>query len=159
MFESLKSNLKWLAALIVACCLAFGAGYAYKEPTVQVEEKIVEKVIEKIVEVEKKKKQKVTKVTQKPDGTTTTTVIDTTEDTNTVAQESDHTTEHTQTKPGSGDAYRPTYSAGVDAVTDFKSLSPSYRVSLGYRVLGNAWVTSSFDIQRTELSAGVRVDF
>lgn len=166
MLDHLKANLKWLAAIIVACSIAFGAGWYSKKPVevVQVEERVVEKVVEKIVEIEKKKQQKVTKVTKKPDGTTTTTIIDTNTETSVSEKgktsELDREASTTTEKPAAlGDAYRPSFSAGVEAVTDFKELSLSYRASLGYRILGNAWLQGSYDVKRNELGAGVRIDF
>lgn len=158
------SAIKWIAAMIIACAIAFGAGWASKKPqeVVRVEEKVVERVVEKIIEVEKKKQQKVTKITQKPDGTTTTTIIDTTTETN--ISERDSRTEResnttSNTERIAGEAYRPTYSIGAEAVTDFQSLEVTYRMNLGYRILGNAWVSGGYDHKRNELGAGIRVDF
>jgi len=164
MFEQIKQKAKWISVALAACIISFLIGWNAKKPTevIQVEEKIVEKVVEKIVEVEKKKQQKITKITKKPDGTTTTTTIDTSSEVSVSEKDNSssiekNTTEHIEKPSEAG--YRPSYSAGIETTTDFSSLDMSYRVNVGYRVLGNAWITSGYSIKENEFGIGIRVDF
>lgn len=164
MFENIKQKAKWIAVAIAACVISFLIGWNSKKPSeiIQVEEKIVEKVVEKIVEVEKKKQQKITKITKKPDGTTTTTTIDTSSEISVAEKDSSssvekNTTQNTE-KAGTS-IYMPQYSAGIEAIPDISSLDVSYRVGAGYRVLGNMWIIGGYSINSNELGVGLRVDF
>jgi len=170
MLDTIKQKLRTILMALAALAVAYGAGWASKKPQeiIQVEEKIVEKVVEKIVEVERQRleKKKITKVTTRADGSTTTTTIDSV--TGETLSSSDHETSSeseqskktSSQKPAGGDgSYRPNYSAGVEAVTDFKSLDPTYRATIGYRILGNMWGTSGYHLENNELSLGLRIDF
>lgn len=148
------SKLQWIGIAIVACLISFGAGWATKKTTHTVEERIVEKVVERIVEIEKKQQQRTVSTTKTPDGTTTTTVTDT--NTEVAVRKSEKAIEKSSEKAR---VYQPNYSVGASATTDFTSLTPSYRVEAGYRVLGNAWATTGYSLKSHELSLGLRIDF
>lgn len=168
MLNQIKQNLRWILAAIAACVVSFGIGWMSKTPEqiVKIEEKIVEKVVEKVTETEKTKSEqkKVTKVITKPDGTTETTttevVSDTSEKIAEKEKESDKISEKDSVaKTTPTDTWRPNYSIGVEASTDFPDLDLMYRVTAGYRLFGNLWLSGGYHFQHKEVSVGLRVDF
>jgi hypothetical protein len=159
----LKSNWRPLAVLVLMVGCFFVGRVSVGTGTDKTTDKVTEQVATDVSEKDTTEKQAdvVTTVTTKPDGTTVKTTVDHTKttgqkskttDTKLVSKES-----KSESKPAAADPYRPNWSAGAGAWSG-TDLKPYYEGSVGYRVLGNAWVQAGFNTHR-ELGAGLRIDF
>ncbi len=143
---------------------AFGLGLSMRqEPDVQI------KVEEKIVYRERnisndeiiQNNDKTTVVEKRPDGTTITSMTDQGRS-RTISRrwaEIDTTMDKKFSKRVSSS---PQFSVGVSAHKDLAELLspvPRYEFEFGRRIVGNAWITGSFDVQKKGAGVGVRMEF
>lgn len=144
---------------LTALALSFTAGYVARKPEVVVETKTEVKT--EVKEVEKIVRQVVKEKTTKPDGTVIErTTKNTQSDTTTRSKaRSDEVAQVVAPAPASS-SLRPDYSVGAKWTPrwDQPEAQPN-AVEVGYRVLGNAWVTGEYDWRDRDVSVGIRVEF
>ena len=155
-----------ILAIIVVLCTTFGIAYWEGRNSVAPE-------IQTVIQKEKADTQivyrdrivTVTKViTKKPDGTTTETDTTKTEESNKETdKEVDTSTDSKQIVPTNLEP--PKYSLGVRYIAEYKDLFPAptggslanWEGSLGYRVIGPAWLDVSAGEKR--LGLGIRIEW
>jgi len=179
-FELLKKH--WRAFLVSLSILCAGIiGYHYGKHSVLTQTQIVSSATTSSQtsqnthsQVQKNiisKHHQVIIIDKKPSGETITTIRN--DDTKHINDKTNHTTNKTTNATSSttkkivptlvaqSDAYRPNYSLGLDWTPKYVSTlkESEYTVNAGYRMIGNLWLTSQFNIQRHEAAVGFRIDF
>lgn len=167
--------IKFKKEILIFVCL-FGAltgGYFWGqesvEPKVIIETKIVEKIKEKIitVEIEKKetKTEKITTITEKPDGTKETKITEkskSTTDTNSKSDKNSTKNKTTTSKPKviyTKNDYRVGVHAGSVISKTIDTGNLKYSMSASVRVLGDIWLETYYQHPDKDISLGIAVEF
>lgn len=158
------SQYKMYIVFVAICAVVgmscwWGGYYAHKPETITKTQTItVEKIVEKQVAVTDHSTTEI--VIKKPDGTTETTVVhnDINTSENTKIQEKDKIVAKDETKETA--ISQPKYSVGAQAQVDpMNPLKPSYNATIGYRILGNAWVDALYNMGHKEVAIGFSIKF
>lgn len=161
--EILKKYWKYL--LVLGACVASYIAGARLQPgkeTIVFKDKIVEKVVE--VEAKTTKRNKVTTIDKKTDGSSVTTITENKETTE--KRQSEKNRKEVVDSKAKGPALAatgPAYSLGLSVQTplalDPKRFDPHYRLELGRRMVGDLWVEASYGVQDHSIGLGVRYEF
>ena len=162
---------KYLYSLAVVGLLAisFWMGTKSVDPEVKVETKVVEKVVEKIVEVEvnkeSEKKNKSTKIIEKPDGTKITEITETSEkETKTANKKNSDSEKNTSSEQKIEKTqkalaqYRLGGKVGANLKDLFSGSEMLYEVNAGMRVIGPFWSDLSYNTNGS-IMIGISLEF
>lgn len=140
-------------AVLLLCIGSYLAGSLpnKSQETIVFKEKIVEKVVE--VESKKTKNDKTTTINKKPDGSSTTVIVDRSESTETKEKEtlSEKNNSLVSQRPNQAKKEHSIgFSVQVPISSPTSDKDRSYEIELGRRFIGNMWVTGSYTYRQHE---------